>query len=338
MRNTLLYITLLMFVLSSCFKEDEMIPAHDPGDLIEAEVDLGGGGYPLQVYFNLSDSSTVASNNRVNWDLAFESSEEGWHIFLNSSCFMWAGATGITDFEASIDTTGLNWKYDPSDGNSDSTAIGQYFSINSQDSAVQYTNEVYVIDRGLDSEGTPRGLKRLSILQFNDSAYSIRYANLDGSEKYELDVIKDPSRVFSYLSFDGSGSQYYPEPPKEEYDLLFTNYTTLLYTDAGEPVPYLVVGVLLNRYSVEAYRDIVMNFDEITYETALGLELTNRLDEIGYDWKDYVGELTQGVYVIVEGLNYIIRDTEGFYYKLRFTSFYDSNGEKGHPSFEYQRL
>ena len=115
-----------MFVLSSCFKEDEMIPAHDPGDVIEAEVALGEL-YTQQVYFNLSDSSTVASNNKDDWDLAFESTEEGWHIFLNTSCFMWAGATGITDFEASIDTTGLNWKYDPSDGNPDSTAIGQYF-------------------------------------------------------------------------------------------------------------------------------------------------------------------------------------------------------------------
>ena len=35
---------------------------------------------------------------------------------------------------------------------------------------------------------------------------------------------------------------------------------------------------------------------------------------------------------------YVVEDHEGFRYKLRFTSFYNELGEKGHPQFTFQRL
>jgi hypothetical protein len=42
--------------------------------------------------------------------------------------------------------------------------------------------------------------------------------------------------------------------------------------------------------------------------------------------------------VIIEGLNYVVLDREGYFYKLRFISFYNNSGEKGYPTFEFQRL
>jgi hypothetical protein len=341
MKKTIIYLMPVLLLLTSCFKEDEMITPHDPGSLIEAQVDLGEF-YPQQVYFDLSSETSVSDNQKDIWDLALEASPEGWHILLNTACFMTAAASGSDDFNADVDTVGYQWNFDPSDGNLDSTAIGRYFNFNPDDSSLIYTNEVYIINRGYNVNANLRGLKKIVFQMVNDSAYTLRYANLDGSEEHNLLINKDELANFSYFSFDDGGKQLYPEPPKQDYDLLFTQYTTLLFTDVGDPYPYLLTGVLLNRqFIVEVARDTSMIFDQITYESTAGMDFSRQLDIIGYDWKDLEGDVTGGgstVYYIVEGLHYVVRDTEGYLYKLRFTSFYNNNGVKGHPQFEYQRL
>ena len=342
MKRSVVYIILSVFILSSCFKEDEKVPAHDPGNLIEAEVALGEY-YSYQVYFDLASNMDISSNDKDIYDLAFESGPEGWHILLNTASFMYAAVSGTDDFYAPIDTNGYNWKFDKSNGNLDSTAIGQYFSYDTSDSSLIYTNEVYVLNLGYDINANLKGLKKVVFYMVDELTYTMRYANLDGSGENDFTIVKEDAdnASLSYFSFDDGGKQLYPEPLPTEYDLLFTQYTTLLYTNEGDPYPYLLTGVLVNRQMLETVRDTSMAFDEITYETAVLMDFTDQLDNIGYDWKLLEGDVTGGgtpVYKIVEGLHYIIRDTEGFMYKLRFTSFYNNQGVKGHPRFEYQRL
>jgi len=87
-------------------------------------------------------------------------------------------------------------------------------------------------------------------------------------------------------------------------------------------------------------QDTLYDFSSINLDIAQALFYSQALDEIGYDWKDVVGDVSSGnvTYVIVEGLNYVVLDAEGYYYKLRFISYYNQSGEKGIPTFEYQRL
>jgi hypothetical protein len=342
MKRSIIYLILSALILTSCFKEDEKVPAHDPGNLIEDEVAMGGT-YSYQVYYDLSSTTSISSNEKDIYDLVFEPGEEGWHVLLNTATFMYAAGTGTTDFSAPIDTTGYNWKFDKSDGNLDSTAIGNYFSYDLTDSTRIYSNEVYVLNRGYDINANLRGLKKVVIQEVSDSTYTIRYANIDGSDENTFTIEKeDPEMAsLSYFSFSDGGTQIYPEPLPADYDLLFTQYTTLLYTDIGDPYPYLLTGVLVNRQRVRTVRDTTISFDEITYETASTMDFTRQLDNIGYDWKVLEGDVTGGgtpVYLIVEDLHYIIRDTEGFLYKFRFVSFYNSDGVKGYPNIEYQRL
>ena len=82
--------------------------------------------------------------------------------------------------------------------------------------------------------------------------------------------------------------------------------------------------------------DTIHEFSEIAISDTAALNLTTRADVIGYDWKYY--NFDAGVYTIVPGMNYVIRDRDGFYYKLRFVDFYNNTGEKGNPVFEYVRL
>jgi hypothetical protein len=329
----------LLLILSSCFKEDEKIPAHDPGDVKTVSIELKND-YRYQVYFDLNSGQVVSTNLKREWDLGFECSPQGWHIILNTSNFMVASGTGSTDFYAPIDTTGYTWYFDKSDGNLDSTAIGEWFSWSLPDSSKVYTNEVYVIDRGYDELGNLRGLRKVVFQELEGDEYTFRYANLDGSNENSFTVTRDPSVNFMCFSFDGGGQQINLEPPKYTWDLLFTQYTTLLYTNEGEPYPYIVTGVLSNRTGIEVAQDTLYDFLTIDRNEAISLEYNTIQDEIGYDWKDVVGDPTSGSvsYEIIQGINYMVKDQEGFFYKLRFISFYNNNGEKGYPTFEYQKL
>lgn len=343
MRNlNILAIFAMIFLTVSCFKEDEKFLPHDPGDVLTDSVRIATNGrYYYQSYYDLGTQSVVSTNAKNTWDLGFESSPEGTKIVLNSSNFMLAAKSGLTDFSQPIDTAGYTWHFDASSGNQDTTAFGGWVYYTGPDSIKTYTNEIYVVDRGYDADGNLRGLRKVAFLEVTDSSYTFRFANLDGSNDHYFTVIKDPTVNFINFSFDGEGEQLKLEPPKNDWDLLFTQYTTLLYTDEGDPYPYLLTGVLNNPYRIRVAQDTLYEFNSLDLNTAKSLEYSDALDEIGYDWKDVVGDVNSGnvTYVIVPGLNYVVRDTEGYYYKLRFISFYDMvNGDKGVPTFEFQRL
>jgi hypothetical protein len=336
--NSLIFIP-LVFITTSCFKEDEKVTPHDPGG-VETEVIEMTKDYRYQVYYDLASGEAVATNLKKIWDLSFDCAPGGWKILLNTSNFMLAAKTGLTDFNTVMDTVGLTWNFDASSGNEDSLAIGKWVDFQGSDSIKIYTDEVYFINRGYDESGNLRGLRKIVFLEMTDTSFLIRYANPDGTDEQYFTVVKDPAVNYVCFSFDEGGKQLNLEPPKDSWDLLFTQYTTLLYTDEGDPYPYLLTGVLTNPHKVTVAQDTLFDFSVIDYELAGEMEYWDLLDEIGYDWKDIQGDVSSGnvTYVIMEGRNYLVQDTEGFYFKLRFISFYSDEGEKGYPTFEYQRL
>ncbi len=331
MIKQLLYIIGVLLVFSSCFKEDDPLPAPS----IQTTTIEMNEYYQYQVYFDLNRNLEVSSNDKSKWDLGFESGDSTWHILLNTSAFMYAANSGEKDFEAVTDTTGLIWKYDKSDGNLDSTAIGNWLNFSGDDTL--YTNHVYVINRGYDQLGNLRGLRKIVFTNVDLDTYSFKYADLNGENYNEFVIEKSDSVNHVQFSFEDGGKQFYFEPIALSWDILFTQYTTLLFTDEGEPYPYLVTGVLTNYDLVGVAIDSTMEFDDIDYNFAASLELSYNQDAVGYDWKELQGDVNSGsvYYEIVEGRNYIIKNRFGLYAKLRFISFYNNEGKKGYPSFQY---
>ena len=105
-----------------------MIPPHEQGDLEVGEVALGSN-YGRQVYFDLLGNDEIASNVISEWDLSLESASGGWTIRLNSSKFMLAGNSRDTDFSIPLEPADLEMVFDKSDGNPDSTAIGNWLEV-----------------------------------------------------------------------------------------------------------------------------------------------------------------------------------------------------------------
>lgn len=318
-------IVLSFFVLCcffSCEKEELPVPAHQSGDLLQASANLGVN-YEYQVYYDLKSNKVVSKNKKDIWDLAFESAENGNRVILNPSKLMFAFDTQTQDFEAVNDTTGFgsNRKWDDPSGNLDKTAIGDW----------QTSKNVYIIDRGLDVNGTPQGFVKVQFQSVDKNTFILRYAQLNGNGDTVVKVQKNPDYNFSFLSLDG-GNEVIVEPPKADWDIVFTQYTYVFY----EPyfLPYLVTGCLTNRYNTTSKKDSLVSFTDVDFEYAENSIMSSEINTIGYDWKSFDGTTYQIDYSKV----YLVKDSEGIFYKLHFLDFYGPQGNKGEPQWEFQML
>lgn len=334
MKRGLIFSLISLFLLTSCFKEDEMVTPHDPGDVLTAVAEMGQL-YDRTVFYDLGTASAVLETGKMEWDLAFESTSGGWRILLNTTRFMKVAPSGVYDLNEVSDTVGLRWRFDKSDGNPDSTGFGTWFDVNGEDTLTNA--EVYVVDLGFTSTGVALGLRKLQIIDFQDDKYVIRYAKMNGTDLREAVVMKDPGMPLVFYSLINHKMTEGVWPQSGSWDLWFTQYTTLLFTNEGDPYPYIVTGVLSNiRDGVEVAVDTLRDFQDIDFDFAQELEYSNAADRIGYDWKWYDFNATS--YTVLPGINYLVRTTEGLYFKLRFIGFYNDQGEKGFPTFEFQQL
>lgn len=324
-------------IFSSCFKEDERVPAHIPGELTTVTIPMTLN-YAYQVYYKFSDNEIVSSNIRSGFDLNFENADTSAVIRLNTANFAMAAITTFDKLADVVDTIGLEWRYDKSDGNPDSLAIDNWIVVNGADTV--FSNKVWVINRGINALGIRLGLKKIQFQKLVDNRYYFVYSNMDNSEWIETYVEKNNLYGYSQFLLSAQGELIQTEPEAFAWDLNFTQYTTLLFTDEGMPFPYLVTGVLQSPNSAVAM-DSTIVFDEICLADTSLFEFSAMQDMLGYNWKKIVGNPQTGnyYYETKSAYTYIIRDSKQFYYKLRFISFYDpESGEKGYPTFEFQRL
>lgn len=328
--RSLSYILLFFTILQSCFQEEALIPPHEPGEMEEGQAALGSY-YENRSYFDLNSNLEVASSSVLDWDLSFESNSGGWTIRLNSSRFMLAGNSGDTLFSAELVEEDLEMIFDPSDGDPDSTAMADCYKL--VDDTILASRYVFLVDRGNDPQGNDLGQRKVQVEKLGED-YVLRYANPDNSQDTTVLIFRDPSMDQVFYSFEDGLVDVAPLP--DQWSLLFSRYTTMLVTDEGEDYPYLVVGVLLNPNDVVAALDTIHDFMDMEINDVADLEFKSQADVIGYDWKYY--NFDAGVYSIVADQHYVIRDRDGYFYKLRFVDFYSDEGVKGYPSFEFIRL
>ena len=333
------YIVIILVTISfsSCFKKDEKVTPHNPGDVETATIPLTRY-YSNQVYFSLEKQDIVSINIRSLFDLNLDCSDSSTTIRLNTADFAMAAETKATQLQDVTDTTGLIWKFDASDGELDSLAISNWIEVSNGDTT--YSNKVWVINRGVNSQGVSLGLVKIKFTGFRLNTYSFSYSNMDNSNRVEAVVDKDSLASYVQYSFDSESVTQY-EPELNNWDLLFTQYTTMLTTSEGELYPYLLTGVLQNQARTRVAFDTLMDFNDIVLADTISFGFSKSLDKIGYNWKKLIGDVNTGniYYEVKLNYNYIIYDGSSYYYKLRFTSFYDFlTGEKGYPTFEYQKL
>ena len=320
MRNKIYFFS-MFFCLFSCDMGEIPVPPHETGDVLISEIEMGED-YRYQSFFNLFNNQIVSQNIKTDWDLAFENSIEGWRIFLNSSKGGAAWKISDEGFQNIPEINFANWEWDSPNGDIDSNAIGDYRNQSNH----------YVIDRGYDYEGNHLGYRKIRIESVDSYGYSLRYASLDNGFDTIVWVAKDQNVAKTCFSFQ-THKVISIQPTSDNWDLFFTQYTNLFYNPL---TPYLVAGVLTNYPHVIVAVDTINDFSTISYDMIESYDFSEAQDMIGYNWKTY--NYQSGTFSINADINYIIKDVNERYFKLHFIDFYNSDGVKGYPKFEYQEL
>lgn len=304
----------------ACQKEELPIEPHDAGDALEVQIEMGQH-YKTQLYYNLKNNEIISTNDKIIWDLGFESSANGWHIILNNSKGMAVHRSDL-NFDDIIDETGLEFDHwDTQTGNLDSTAIGNW----------QIENKLYVIDRGYDELGTHQGFSKMTVEYVNSTSYLISCGDISDLTPQQQTITKNTVNLLTFFSFDNGVVTV--APSNGTWDLVFTQYTHL-FTNPDEA--YIVTGTLLNRYNTTAAVITNKPFNDVVYADVVGLNYSPNLDVIGYSWKIY--DFDFSVYNVNPNITYIVKTNEGLFYKLHFIDFYNMLGIKGYPKFEVQAL
>ena len=325
--NIYLLILALSLIFTSCEKKETplTLPA-TKGDLKNYTLRLGKD-YTTQLYFTIEDGKVKGNDFQV-WDLAFDCSANGKLILVNGGKEVQVSETDCKTLGEPFNPLNAEWNWDNPSGEWNGTAIGNWWDSLTNKSL----DKIYLIDRGVLEVNR---YKKLRIISVSPTSFFIQHANLDGTEISSCEVKKLNAKNYVYFNFDKPNETIDLEPEKHSWDLIFTRYRHVYY-EMNPIVPYSVTGVLLNPNKVVCYKDSLIGFNQIDINVAKQFTLSNKKDIIGFDWKNY--DFALGRFDVIRKYTYIIKDTKGIYYKLRFIDFYDEQGLKGAPKFEIQRL
>lgn len=317
MEMRIVLVLVLLLLSSSCLKKEIPVAFERNESIQTAQVEMASN-YKYQVYFNLEENRVVGRNEKTAWDCAYHLSDDGKaYLLLNSAKAMYGAAYANVAFEQLTDTSGfaqLKHK-DHESGALEKTALGML-----------EVGSVYLIDRGVSETGAKLGFRKIEIVEINPTSIQVKFALLDNSQTQVIQLNHDPEYNAVFFHFDG-GKILEIEPKKNTWDLVFTQY---FITFEEEHIDYLVVGCLQNRFQTQA-TSVSTGFNALSFDEVQQLSLSYQLNAIGYNWKTFNGS----GYLIDTEKNFIVQDQKGLYYNLRFIDFYNEQGEKGCPKFEY---
>ncbi|UII19673.1 HmuY family protein [Fulvivirga ligni] len=314
-----------------------------PSAAVTADV---GGEARDYFYFVDLDKFVMTKVNRNNYDLALESSGEGFNILLNASTLMLAQETEETEFTAITpeDTVGLSLQ---SSSNLDIPEGGSMFSGDLSET-VFYNwdvdgdlSNVYIIDRGVTANGEgaeSRGWKKVQISK-DGNDYIVHAANIDGTDDQTFTISKSSDYSFKYVHL--SNGEVPVEPKANEWDILVR--ATSQFVQMGPTMSHIYnsQAAYHNFFGSTKTARIDLEESDKTYEDVSLADATSALNAneedfntIGISWRG-LGENYS--YVAYPDQVYIIEDANGNIFKLQFTSYYNNDNETG-PQFQFEHL
>jgi len=303
----------LSFFLGACLKE-KPIEKIDFGGVQTVQVNMGET-YQTQIFYDLENLEIIDTKDKDAWDLAFSGSENSNHVILNTAKIMGATFVPNASLSDNLSISGITWVYEHHEGDS---ALSPFYD---------WENKVgvYLINGGFNHLGQTQPNHALQLNLVN-GALKVQYRRLNQQEIRTVSIPKMSNYNYYALNF-ANQSLHECEPPKNTWDLVFTVYTHIFDDNHA----YAVNGVLLNRNAVEAAK-ISGSQDDLTFDEAISLSLSERLDVIGYDWKFF--DMQAGVFTIIPNYFYLVQSRNAARFKLNFVNFYNDQGIKGFPTFE----
>lgn len=336
---TILFLTLVLISLTSCEKQEKLYPAPVVPKGIQTATFAMGENYENQLWFEFSTQQSW-SNPFGLWDIGFSCSENN-EIIINSGRHGSYGAIHFdnTDFSdiRTIDQTREKWLYDNPNGAPDSLAFSSWCYVNGQ-GKVTGKDRLYILNRGADSLGTKKFIK-LKIIGREGGVYHFQWSLLEDSiPTNDIFLRINPDYNYVYYNFTLEKEVYNEPVNSKSWDLLFTTYKEEVKDDATQKYyPYILRGVLTNPSKVRVCEiNNKIAFENIDLNYAKSRVYSPFRNEIGYDWK--LWNLSANKYTVDQNKIYLIQDTKGNYFKLKFVDFYDDQGRKGYPKLAWELL
>jgi hypothetical protein len=299
--------------------------------LIDKESGASAGN---SVYLDLSGNTQTAVA-RASWDLGFMSGTD-FRVIINNTNVASAIEINKTDINtvtaADLDVTklalgqgvGTFSLFDDVTGDLTKTVIKAV-------SATDADNKVYVINRagGTGAVLPNDQLYKVRVISKGDG-YTLQYAKLTETTHKTLDIAKDASYNFQFASLT-TDKVVSVEPQKDRWDIVW-GYS-IYFTG---PIPYAFSDlVFLNtQAAVEAAEVLTTTatYDAFAEANLTGITFSKDRDVIGSKWR-----ATTGTVGVKTDRFYLIKDSAGNIYKLRFVNFHASDGgERGKPKLEYK--
>ncbi|KYP13297.1 HmuY family protein [Flavihumibacter sp. CACIAM 22H1] len=330
-----------LLVLNSCTRKEESLPVIPPSAGARLQLNGGAGGAAAinTVFLDLS-TAKQDSVKRTAWDLALYTGND-FSVMINNTTVALAKATtksNLADVSAA-DTAGMVLALnhaapsatefallDDIGGDLSKTVIGTI-------SATESANKVYILNRGTGGGVAARDWLKIKIIR-KGNGYSIQYAKIAEANFSTIDVVKNNSYQFNYISFDNGPVTV--EPEKENWDLQW-GYAVFKTNFGGGDVPYAFSDLIAINFRAGVQVAEILtsttsyeNFKEADLATA---SFSADRWAIGSNWR-----ATTGAAIGVKTDRfYLVKDSNGNYYKLKFISFTSQDGgTRGKPELSFQ--
>ncbi len=347
------------FISQSCINDNEDPVAYAPSDVARVDPDGGGATQPNQVWFDLG-TETETLTKRTDWDLAFYSGN-AFKVVLNSSIMMAAGKIpNATNIDLVTESSVVSLKdqvqvanFNPANEIYIDDVNGNFpagYTAISEIKANDSENAVYLVNMGKEiftgtvptgsvaTGGDSRGWMKVQIIRSGEG-YKVKYAELGAATHKELTINKNAAYNYNFVSLKNN-KEVFIQPEKKKWDICFTVFTNII-SGAGSYI-YADFVTTNNVAGVGAYQVLVTSGSGVeaynnfkTSDIDQSKFIYNDQRVIGANWRNPVG--TNGLEVYGDRF-YIIKDAEGYYFKLRFTRLTSTSGERGRPQFEYKPL
>ncbi len=164
----------------------------------------------------------------------------------------------------------------------------------------------------------PDGSKKKFIVDQldRDTAWVVKYANLDNSDLQTIRVSKNTyaNKNFVYLNILDN-MVHDKEPLSNEWDLQFLKYSAM---DVMADTTLNVVGVWTNKGETVAEAAPV---NAALIDNAGAVPFANNMNTIGWDWKQY--DYLNHTCILRDSLAYFVKTNSGIVFKLVFTGYSD---------------
>lgn len=294
----------------------------------------GGAAAVNSVYVDLS-ANKQTSVVRNDWDLGFYSGTD-FRVILNNSIAASAVATTKTDINAvtaaDVNTASLSIGFgqgtlaaiDDVTGDLTKTVIGAV-------SATDADNKVYVINRSGGS-GTilpVADLMKIRVLRNTTTGgYTLQYAKLGETTFQTLSIAKNSAYNFRYMSFAKGAVEV--EPAKANWDFVW-GYS-IYFTGT---LPYGFSDLIFTNYlggtQVAEVLTSAVKYEDYAEASIATTTFSGSRNTISSNWRVTSG----GTVGVKTDRFYVVKDSAGNVYKLKFISFGPDGGTRGKPVLTY---